>query len=82
MLPLAGGRAPILALTAVNPSPGRLTAYFLDQGLINPAYKLGRVIRMKKKDVEAFLEANRIEPGSLRHRYPPGVDEQDDGDGT
>lgn len=36
---------------------------FLDQGLI-PAYKLGRVIRMKRADLDAFLEANRIEPGS------------------
>ncbi len=48
---------------------------FLDQGLI-PAYKLGRVIRMKRADVDAFLEAHRIEPGSLRHLYPPGVDEE------
>ncbi len=54
---------------------GLRTVYkFLDQGLI-PAYRLGRVIRMKREDVDAFLEGNRIEPGSLRHLYPAVEDE-------
>lgn len=30
-----------------------------------PAYKLGRVIRIKREDAETFLEERRIEPGSL-----------------
>ena len=42
---------------------------FIDEGQI-PAYKLGRVIRLKADDVEAFIEAARIAPGSLEHLYP------------
>jgi excisionase family DNA binding protein len=41
----------------------------IDEGQI-PAYKIGRVIRMKDEDVQAFLERSRIEPGSLEHLYP------------
>ncbi|HVM03498.1 MAG TPA: helix-turn-helix domain-containing protein [Acidimicrobiales bacterium] len=42
---------------------------FIDEGQI-PAYKFGRVIRLKEIDVEAFIEASRIEPGALEHLYP------------
>lgn len=42
---------------------------FIDEGQI-PAYKLGRVIRLKESDVEAFIEASRITPGALEHLYP------------
>jgi excisionase family DNA binding protein len=35
-----------------------------------PAYKFGRVIRLKGSEVEAFIEASRIPPGSLEHLYP------------
>lgn len=42
---------------------------FIDEGQI-PAYKLGRVIRLKESDVEAFIEASRIPPGTLDHLYP------------
>lgn len=42
---------------------------FIDEGQI-AAYKLGRVIRLKEDDVEAFIEAARIEPGALEHLYP------------
>jgi excisionase family DNA binding protein len=35
-----------------------------------PAYKFGRVIRLKGSEVEAFIEASRIRPGSLEHLYP------------
>ncbi len=35
-----------------------------------PAYRMGRVIRVKVVDVEAFIEGHRIEPGSLEHLYP------------
>ena len=41
----------------------------LDEGQI-PAYKLGRVIRVKEADVEDFVESARIAPGSLKHLYP------------
>ena len=42
---------------------------FIDQGEL-PAYRFGRVIRLKDSDVETFIEAHRIEPGTLEHLYP------------
>ena len=42
---------------------------FIDEGQL-PAYKMGRVIRLQGKDVEAFIERMRIAPGSLEHLYP------------
>jgi excisionase family DNA binding protein len=42
---------------------------FIDQGDL-PAYRLGRVIRLTLADVDAFIQASRIEPGSLEHLYP------------
>ena len=42
---------------------------FVDQGDI-PAYRMGRVIRLKATDVDVFIEGSRIEPGSLEHLYP------------
>ncbi|HEX2038161.1 MAG TPA: helix-turn-helix domain-containing protein [Acidimicrobiales bacterium] len=41
----------------------------VDEGRL-PAYKIGRVIRIKEEDVEAFLESARIQPGTLAHLYP------------
>jgi hypothetical protein len=37
------------------------------------------VIRLKASDVDAFIEASRIQPGSLAHLYPAvmGDDESD-----
>lgn len=35
-----------------------------------PAYKFGRVIRLQEQEVEAFIAASRIPPGSLEHLYP------------
>ena len=35
-----------------------------------PAYKFGRVIRLKESQVNDFIEASRIAPGSLEHLYP------------
>jgi excisionase family DNA binding protein len=42
---------------------------FIDQGEL-PAYRFGRVIRLKATDVDAFIERARIEPGTLEHLYP------------
>ncbi len=42
---------------------------FIDEGAL-PAYKFGRVIRLKEMDVEQFIESSRISPGSLEHLYP------------
>jgi excisionase family DNA binding protein len=35
-----------------------------------PAYKLGRVLRLKLSDVESFLNQVRVQPGDLEHLYP------------
>lgn len=42
---------------------------FVDQGDL-AAYRMGRVIRLKATDVDAFIEISRIEPGTLEHLYP------------
>jgi excisionase family DNA binding protein len=42
---------------------------FIDEGQL-PAYKFGRVIRLKEGDLDSFVESSRIEPGSLEHLYP------------
>ncbi len=51
----------------------------IDLGEI-PAFKIGRVIRLRKEDVDAFLEAHRIKPGELGHLYPPGMGQEDEED--
>ncbi len=43
----------------------------IDSGEL-PAYKFGRVIRLKRSDVDAFIEGARIAPGTLEHLYPDG----------
>ncbi len=42
---------------------------FIDEGEV-AAYKFGRVIRLQEADVRRFIDANRIEPGTLEHLYP------------
>ena len=42
---------------------------FIDEGDL-VAYKFGRVIRIQQTDVEKFIRASRIAPGSLEHLYP------------
>jgi excisionase family DNA binding protein len=42
---------------------------FIDEGQL-PAYKMGRVIRLQAHEVDAFIEAARIPPGTLEHLYP------------
>jgi excisionase family DNA binding protein len=50
----------------------------IDSGQI-PAYRFGRVIRLKTDEVDAFVESARIQPGSLEHLYadagPSGIDD-------
>ncbi|MHB1487382.1 MAG: helix-turn-helix domain-containing protein [Acidimicrobiales bacterium] len=47
---------------------------FIDEGQL-PAYKFGRVIRIKETDVTKFIADCRIAPGSLEHLYPePKID--------
>jgi excisionase family DNA binding protein len=38
------------------------------------AYKFGRVIRLQEADVDGFIDASRIPPGSLEHLYPDSKD--------
>jgi excisionase family DNA binding protein len=42
---------------------------FIDEGDL-VAYKFGRVIRIQEPDLDRFIEASRIAPGSLEHLYP------------
>jgi excisionase family DNA binding protein len=41
----------------------------IDEGKL-PAYKIGRVIRLKAEEVDAFTASSRITPGDLRNLYP------------
>lgn len=49
----------------------------IDEGAI-PAYKMGRVIRLKESDLDEYLEAHRVAPGSLAHLYPERVEVGED----
>lgn len=76
------GKGGWLSTTEVRDQLGitlRTLYRLIDEGQI-PAYKIGRVIRMKEADVEAFLNRSRIEPGTLEHLYPARADGLD-GDG-
>ena len=50
---------------------------FIDTDAL-PAYRFGRVIRLKQADVDAFIEACRIEPGTLEHLYPEPTPHDED----
>ena len=55
---------------------------FINEGGL-PAYRMGRVIRVKQADVDEFIESSKIEPGTLGHLYPDpvpirAVDQQDE----
>jgi excisionase family DNA binding protein len=49
---------------------------FIDEGQL-PAYRFGRVIRLKQSEVDGFIDACRIEPGTLEHLYPEAVASKD-----
>src|SRR5664279_3146532 len=46
---------------------------FIDEGQL-PAYRFGRVIRLKETEVEEFIERCRTPPATLVSRYPTEVD--------
>ena len=48
----------------------------IDEGAL-PAYRLGRVFRLKEGDLDAFLEQHRVQPGDLAHLYPEPVEVDD-----
>jgi excisionase family DNA binding protein len=41
----------------------------MDEGQI-PAYKIGRLLKLKGEDIATFIEGARIQPGDLKHLYP------------
>lgn len=45
---------------------------FIDAGDL-PAYRFGRVIRLKQTDIDSYIDRCRIAPGSLEHLYPDAV---------
>jgi excisionase family DNA binding protein len=47
-----------------------------------PAYKFGRVIRLQEAEVDSFIKASRISPGSLEHLYPESKREASDTEAT
>lgn len=49
---------------------------FIDEGQV-PAYRFGRVIRLQRAEVDAFIERSRIQPGTLEHLYPDSVGASD-----
>lgn len=51
----------------------------IDEGRIG-AYQIGRVIRIKRTDVDSYLDSARITPGQLKHLYEQGesIDIQED----
>lgn len=42
---------------------------FINDGAL-PAFKMGRVIRLRQSDLDEFIESTRIAPGSLEHLTP------------
>ena len=48
------------------------TLYRLINDGVLPAYRLGRAIRIKISDLDAYIASAEIEPGTLAHLYPPG----------
>lgn len=56
------------------------TLYRLIDGAELPAYKFGRVIRLKEAEIDAFIAGARIPPGSLEHLYPESKKETSDTD--
>jgi excisionase family DNA binding protein len=49
---------------------------FIDEGQL-PAYRFGRVIRLKEGEVDGFIDSCRIEPGTLEHLYPEAITSKD-----
>lgn len=56
------------AASALGLTP-RTLYRLIDEGQL-PAYRFGRVIRLKQSEIDAFVGTSRIEPGSLEHLYP------------
>jgi excisionase family DNA binding protein len=59
------------AASALGLTP-RTLYRLIDEGQL-PAYRFGRVIRLKQSEIDDFVGSSRIEPGSLEHLYPEAV---------
>ena len=46
----------------------RIIYRLIDDGEV-PAYRIGRVIRMRIADLDDYIEASRIVPGTLEYPY-------------
>ena len=51
----------------------------IDEGQL-PAYRFGRVIRLKQTEIDEFVDRSRIEPGSLEHLYPDATPAEETAD--
>lgn len=49
---------------------------FIDDGKI-PAYRFGRVIRLKESEIDDFIESSRIAPGTLNIADVEALEESD-----
>lgn len=47
----------------------------IDEGTV-PAYKLGKLMRLKAHEVDEALESARVERGELKHLYEPAPKEE------
>lgn len=50
---------------------------FINKGEL-AAYRFGRVIRVKREDIDAFIAASRIAPGELDHLSPDTASETEE----
>jgi excisionase family DNA binding protein len=51
----------------------------IDSGQL-PAYRFGRVIRLQRHQIDAFIDTARIQPGSLQHLYTTDIIDGDTAD--
>ena len=54
------------------------TLYRLIDGGQLTAYKIGRVIRLRRNDLDAYIDSTRVKPGELKHLYPTSNSRQGD----
>ena len=57
-------------------TPAAATYLGLNQRTV---YKLGRVLRFRRQDLDAYLEASRVQPGELKHLRPDTYRKSDEG---
>lgn len=64
------------AASALGLTP-RTLYRLIDEGQL-PAYRFGRVIRLKQTEIDAFVSKSQITPGELEHLYPETVETTSD----